>query len=136
MTSDLAEEIGLHLGDGSMNYYNGRGLYQLRGHFEDDKSHYILRIKPLYKTLFNIDISLRDMPSTGVYGFQIWSNALVNYKHNSLGLPLGPKRDFLVPSIIADNNEFSKIFLDMFLHYIYKSRMIPSILHEILNHFY
>ena len=111
MSSDLAEEIGLHLGDGSMNYYNGKGLYQLRGHIKDDKQHYILRIKPLYKILFNIDISLRDMPSTGVYGFQIWSDTLVNYKYNILGLPLGPKHDFLIPSTIAENDEFSRSFV-------------------------
>ena len=111
MNSDLAEEIGLHLGDGSMNYYNGKGLYQLRGHITDDKSHYIIRIKPLYKSLFNIDIRLRDMHSTGVHGFQIWSNALVDYKHNFLGLPLGPKHDFLVPNTITNNDEFSKSFL-------------------------
>jgi len=111
MTSDLAEEIGLHLGDGSMNYYNGKGLYQLRGHMEDDKSHYSSRIQPLYKKLFDIDVNLRDMPSTGVHGFQIWSNDLVNFKKNILGLPLGPKHDFLIPNIIIENDEFSKSFL-------------------------
>ncbi|MGV8150534.1 MAG: LAGLIDADG family homing endonuclease [Candidatus Woesearchaeota archaeon] len=111
MTEDLAEETGLHLGDGSMNFYNGKGLYQLRGHFEDDKPHYILIIKPLYKRLFNIDVSLRDMPSTRVFGFQLWSDELINFKKNILGLPLGPKRDFLVPSIISENDEFSKSFI-------------------------
>jgi intein/homing endonuclease len=111
MNNDLAEEIGLHLGDGSMNYYNGKGLYQLRGHIEDDKPHYILRIKPLYKSLFNIDISLREMSSTGVYGFQIWSDALVNYKYKVLGLPLGPKHEFLIPSTIVENDEFCKAFI-------------------------
>ncbi len=111
MTPDLAEEVGLHLGDGSMNYYSGKGLYQLRGHMEDDKSHYISRIKPLYKLLFNIDISLRDMPSTRVFGFQIWSDKLVNFKKNILGLPVGPKHDFLIPSVIVGNDEFSRSFI-------------------------
>lgn len=50
----LAEEIGLHLGDGSMNFYKGKGFYQLRGHLRDDKQHYIERIKPLYNHLFNL----------------------------------------------------------------------------------
>lgn len=111
MNCDLAEETGLHLGDGSMNFYNGKGLYQLRGHIEDDKPHYALIIKPLYKKLFNIDLSLRDMPSTGVHGFQIWNDELVNYKHKVLGLPLGPKHDFLVPTVIAENDEFSRSFI-------------------------
>jgi len=111
MTEDLAEETGLHLGDGSMNFYNGKGLYQLRGHITDDKSHYIFRIKLLYKRLFNIDVNVRDMSSTGVCGFQIWSDELVYFKRKTLGLPLGPKHDFLVPSVIAENDKFSRSFL-------------------------
>jgi hypothetical protein len=111
MTEDLAEETGLHLGDGSMNFYHGKGSYQLRGHLIDDKPHYLFRIKPLYKKLFNIDVSLRDMPSAGVHGFQIWSNELVDFKSRVIGLPLGPKHDFLIPSVIVENDLFSRSFL-------------------------
>jgi len=57
-----------------------RGLYQLRGHIEDDKTHYEKRIKPLFEKLFDIKISIRDMPSTRVVGFQIWHDKLVNFK--------------------------------------------------------
>jgi len=110
MNEDLAEEIGLHLGDGSMNFYNGKGLYQLRGHLIDDKPHYMSRVRPLYKKLFNIDINVRDMNSTGVSEFQIWSDELVNFKRD-LGLPLGPKTDFLAPSVILENDKFSRSFL-------------------------
>ena len=63
-SADLAEEIGLHLGDGSMNFYNGKGFYQLRGHIKDDKEHYKTRIKDLYQKLYNITPKLRDMPSS------------------------------------------------------------------------
>ena len=111
MTEDLAEETGWHLGDGSMNYYKGEGLYSLRGHYEDDKPHYIDRIKPLFMKLYNINISLRDMPSTRVYGFQIWSNKLIDYKHEILGLPLGPKHNFLIPSIIANDDNLARNFI-------------------------
>ena len=41
ISSELAEEVGWHIGDGSMNFYKNRGkirgFYQLRGHIEDDK---------------------------------------------------------------------------------------------------
>ena len=107
----LAEEVGLHLGDGSMNYYNNKGLYQLRGHIIDDQEHYQLRIKWIYKKLFNIDLNLRKMPSCGVYGFQIWSNELVKFKEEFLGLPLGKKIEFGIPKEIIDNLGFSKSFL-------------------------
>ena len=68
ISPELAEEIGWHIGDGSMNFYKNRGklkgFYQLRGHIEDDKAHYEIRIKPIFKKLFDINIRIREMPST------------------------------------------------------------------------
>jgi hypothetical protein len=100
ITPELAEETGWHIGDGTMNFYNNagklKGFYQLRGHIEDDKPHYLIRIKPIFKKLYGIDISLREMPSTRVFGFQIWSNELVKFKE-SLGLTCGPKLDLIIP---------------------------------------
>ena len=94
-SEELAEETGLHIGDGSMNFYENkydiRGIYSLRGHIKDDKEHYDKTIKKLYKNLYGINVSLRDMPSDGVYGFQKWSNNLVNFKHKILKLCLGKK---------------------------------------------
>ena len=62
ITPELAEEVGWHIGDGSMNFYNNKGFYQLRGHIEEDKAHYLLRIKPLFERLYGIKINLREMP--------------------------------------------------------------------------
>ena len=102
ITSELAEETGWHIGDGSMNYYKNhgkiKGIYQLRGHIEDDKMHYISRIKPLFKKIYNLNISLREMPSTRVFGFQIWADELVEFKQK-LGLPIGKKLDISIPEI-------------------------------------
>src|SRR3989344_3727221 len=110
-SSELAEEIGLHLGDGSMNFYKGRGFYQLRGDINSDRAHYESVIKPLYKKLYNLDVNLRDMPSDSVYGFQIWSQALVSFKAHALKLPLGFKRDFDVPWFIIGNDDYKKSFV-------------------------
>ena len=103
ITPELAEETGWHLGDGSMNIYNHkdgkkRGFYQLRGHIEDDVEHYIERIKPLFKLLYDIDISLRKMPKTRVFGFQLWNCELIKFKQK-LGLPLGKKFDITISEI-------------------------------------
>jgi len=108
ITRELAEETGWHIGDGSMNFYKNhgkvRGVYQLRGHISDDKNHYITRIKPFFKTLYNLDISLREMPSTRVFGFQIWNDELVNFKHK-LGLPLGKKTNVEIPKGMLNKKE-------------------------------
>jgi len=111
ITQELAEESGWHIGDGSMNYYNNKGyvkgIYQLRGHIVDDREHYINVIKPIFKLLYGVDISLRLMPSTRVFGFQIWCNKLVKFKEK-LGLPLGKKFDISIPEVFLVNDELKK----------------------------
>ena len=96
ISEELAEEIGWHIGDGSMNYYNNRGMYQLRGHIEEDKLHYIQRIKPLFEKVYSVKINLREMPSTRVFGFQIWNDKIIEFKQQ-LGLPLGKKLELEIP---------------------------------------
>jgi hypothetical protein len=107
ITPELTEETGWHIGDGSMNFYRNkgklRGIYQLRGHIEDDKEHYLVRIKPLFKHFYNITLNLREMPSTRVFGFQIWNDKLINFKVK-LGLPLGKKFNISIPSHFLENN--------------------------------
>ena len=105
MNALLAEEIGWHLGDGSMNWYNGKGLYQLRGHLTDDRAHYEKCIKQSFAELFGINVSLREMKSTGVFGFQIWSDGLVKFKQK-LGLPVGPKGECALPYEILQDQKF------------------------------
>ena len=110
LTQELAEETGWHIGDGSMNFYSNKGkltgIYQLRGHIEDDKGHYTNRIKPLFEKLYGIKINLREMPSTRVFGFQIWNDSLIKFKHK-LGLPLGRKFDVVIPKIFLQNNKLT-----------------------------
>ena len=106
MTEDLAEETGIHMGDGSMGIYSGKGLYQLRGHLIDDRYHYETFICSLYKRIYNLDVSLRDMPSTGVLGFQVWNDDLVSFKHSFIGLPLGKKVNMSLPPLINSKKLF------------------------------
>jgi len=111
ISPQLAEEIGWHIGDGSMNFYKNRGqtkgFYQLRGHIEDDKKHYLERIKPIFKKLFGVVPSIREMPSTRVIGFQIWDNDLVHFKNN-LGLPLGKKLEITIPKKVLSKKGLKK----------------------------
>ena len=111
ISSELAEEIGWDIGDGSMNFYKNRGklkgFYQLRGHIEDDKEHYEKRIKYLFKKLFDIEIRIRDMPSTRVVGFQIWNDNLIEFK-KKFGLPLGKKYEIAIPKELLVNINLKK----------------------------
>ena len=108
----LAEETGLHIGDGTMNFYRQKnkikGSYELRGHIIDDRPHYDTRIKEIYKELYNIKVPLKEMRKTGVFGFQIWSDSLVNFKSKILGLPLGPKKEISIPYQFLNKNHLKK----------------------------
>ena len=81
-----------------------KGIYQLRGHIDDDREHYLNRIKPIFKLLYGFDVSLRVMPSTRVFGFQIWCNKLVDFK-KGLGLPLGKKFDIEIPLVFLESDK-------------------------------
>jgi DNA-binding transcriptional regulator WhiA len=111
ISTKLAEEVGWHIGDGSMNFYKNRGklkgFYQLRGHIKDDREHYEIRIKPLFEKLFNIKLKIREMPSTRVIGFQIWSDDLINFK-KKLQLPLGSKYRITIPNIFLSKEDLKK----------------------------
>ena len=93
-----------------MNFYKNKnktgGFYQLRGHIIDDKEHYETRIKELYNSVYNLKPSMREMKSTGVYGFQIWSDAIINFKKQVLKLPLGEKVEIGIPKIFYKKKEF------------------------------
>ncbi len=108
-SEELAEETGLHIGDGTMNFYMNRGKilgsYALRGHIVDDRRHYDTVIKKLYFRLYGLKLSLREMPNDGVYGFQKWSNDLVNFKNKVLKLTLGKKIDIKIPEVFTNNNQ-------------------------------
>lgn len=110
ITPELAEEIGWHIGDGTMNFYKNKGVikgsYALRGHIEDDRNHYDIRIKEFYKQIYNLKLSLRKMPSTRVYGFQKWSDDIVNFKNKILDLPLGKKLNIEIPKFLFKKEEF------------------------------
>lgn len=104
LTEDLSEETGIHIGDGSLNVYKGRFLYSLRGHLIDDKEYYEKHIRVLFRELYGIDVHIRKWPD--VIGFQITSNAIGTFKHEIIGLPLGPKVDIGIPDKIMNKRKF------------------------------
>jgi hypothetical protein len=109
MTPELAEETGIHTGDGSMNHYRNIYMYSLRGHKTDDKRYFIDFLKPLYKRLFNLDVNIRENSDT--IGFQKCSTELVVFKHVVMGLPLGPKEEISIPDEIFGDKKYLACFI-------------------------
>ncbi len=106
----LAEETGIHVGDGSMNIYNKSHCYTLACHHIDDKEYIDKYIVQLYNKIYNIKVKPKIW-SQGSYGFRIHNKEIINFKHKILSLPLGKKTDIVIPKIIFENNKLSLAFI-------------------------
>ena len=100
ITPELAEEIGMHYGDGFLS--EKRNTYRLKGNIKDEVEYYTEYIRPLFKKLYNIDISLKEYDS--VFGFELYSQAIWEFKTKTLGIKPGKKYDLNFPDILKVNN--------------------------------
>ncbi len=100
ITPKLAEEIGMHLGDGFLSLH--RNEYRLKGSPFDEREFYQGFVAPLYKELFNLEVKLKDYGTS--YGFEACSKALWTFKSKVLKIPVGRKTGIRVPEIIKVND--------------------------------
>lgn len=96
MSPELAEEIGIHLGDGCMSF--NRNYFSVKTNKKEEQ--YITGfLFPLYKKLYNLDLKLMRLES--VSGFEVYSKALCEFKNKVIGLPYGEKiHKIIVPELI------------------------------------
>ncbi|NYZ79850.1 hypothetical protein H0N95_01200, partial [Candidatus Micrarchaeota archaeon] len=134
LTPLLAEEIGMHVGDGSLS--NKKYYYSLRGDIKE-KDYYATFVLPAYKKLFNLDLNLLERPP--ICGIEMSSRALYEFKRDVIGLPVGEKVGRVdVPSCIIESRD--EVIISSFLRgvfdtdgcvYFLKSRRYPRIQLEI-----
>lgn len=105
LDEDLAEEIGIHLGDGTLFYSKPTGKYyfSVRGGY-DEEEYYRNFILPLYKKLYNLDLPL--LKRSLACGFEVSSKALYEFKTKTLGICSGVKTYKAdVPKAILESND-------------------------------
>ncbi|UCD04237.1 MAG: hypothetical protein JSW73_01190 [Candidatus Woesearchaeota archaeon] len=103
----VAEETGIHIGDGSMSIYNGIPCYTVACNANKEREYVEKYIAPLIKEVYGIKPKLR-MWSEGAYGFRIVSREVIEFKNKELGLPLGPKKEIEIPFKIIKNMNLAK----------------------------
>jgi len=101
---ELAEDIGIQIGDGSVNYRKNnkdKGSYRIQvyGNITEDRHYLINFVKPLKEKLFGIKVYSNENKVAGTIFLTIYSKNLV-YFYNSLGFPIGPKINIKIPSFI------------------------------------
>ncbi len=109
ISSELAEEIGIHLGDGCLSF--NRRYFSVKTN-KKEEDYMVNFLFPLYKKLYNIDLKLMRLPS--VVGFEICSPALFDFKNKVLKIPYGNKVEKIeVPKIIIEskNKEIYRAFI-------------------------
>ena len=100
LTPELAEEIGMHFGDGFLS--EKRYEYRLKGNPNDEKEYYENYIKLLFRKLFNIDVSLKDFRTS--YGFELKSKAIWEFKIRILKIKPGNKYNLYIPDTLKVND--------------------------------
>jgi hypothetical protein len=101
-SAQLAEFIGIMMGDGSLTPYQATVTL----HLHDDRA-YSLYVRTLMESLFHTAPNIYERPKESVRTIVIPRKALVDYLH-SLGLPIGNKvkQQFSVPSWILENKKY------------------------------
>ena len=102
----LAEEIGIHVGDGSLGIYKHKSgikyLYTISGH-HNDELYFRKFIIPLMYRLYNIYPSIYKRKDEKSMELNYQSKGLIHFK-KSIGLPLGKKEEIVIPKKIIMSN--------------------------------
>ena len=115
---NTAELVGLSFGDGSLTYRTGnrRLRFQLRGSLKEDKEHYDSYVIPLFdkeimNPIFNgKKVGIVFNKNAGFYGISKESKKL-KLLNDSLGIPIGVKKDLFIPGWIKDDKKYTNRFL-------------------------
>lgn len=109
MSEELAEEIGIHLGDGTLP--NKKYYFSVRGGYNEEE-YYTKFVLSLYKKIYNIELPL--IKRSSACGFEVNSKALYNFKNKTLGFVTGIKTHRIeVPKQIidGDNEKIMRAFI-------------------------
>ncbi len=105
LTNELAEDIGIHVGDGSLYKYNSGNLHYgflYSGNVKEKE--YIEHIIKLKKKLYDLS-KIRKYMYGNELRFTFHSLALATFYSRVLGLPIGKKRFIDVPKIIKESTD-------------------------------
>ncbi len=113
MTETLAEETGIHIGDGNL-YVNTNKAgsksynYNISGDLTDEYLYHTEHIAKIMKDLYNIGGWFLERVNKNSIESRYKSKTIVEFKNKILNLPIGPKKNIEIPKDILSNNEYMK----------------------------
>jgi intein-encoded DNA endonuclease-like protein len=112
---ELAELIGIHIGDGCISENDRYSEYYLGGDLTEEKEYHDNWVGPLFNKkimnpLFGKDVNYKEHPKVGIYGFHIFKKELVDF-FKSFGIKAGSKMNMGIPRAILGNKKLLKRFI-------------------------
>jgi len=104
ITMEVAELVGIHIGDGYQRASNDFYEIEVVGSDVDERQYIDNYVVPLYERVYGIRPKPKIYERRGVYGFRIRSKAIFTFQ-KSLGLPVGRKISVAIPEIIMNSGE-------------------------------
>jgi intein/homing endonuclease len=110
-SEELAESVGIMFGDGCMNSYsNHTHLIEIAGNSITDRDYHLMRIRNLFKNLFNVTPFFGKGSGEHAIRSIIRSKKIVDFLE-SKGVHKGKKDILIVPTWIRQNDSFFKAFI-------------------------
>ncbi len=104
LTEELAEDIGIQIGDGSItdDFHDNSHHYKIEcfGNISEDVIYLEKFVIPLKKRLFNVSLTLKKHPIAGTCYIKFESKGLFNFYKNVIGLKINRKDNMFIPKII------------------------------------
>lgn len=112
---DLAELLGMHIGDGCISVNKRYSEYYLGGDLKEEKEYHNEWVKPLFNKkimipLYGREVTYKEHPKVGIYGFHIFDKKIVEF-FNQLGVKSGKKIKIRIPKSIRRDLSLAKRFL-------------------------
>jgi hypothetical protein len=112
---DIAEIIGMHIGDGCISVNKRYSEYYLGGDLIEEREYHDKWVTPLFNKkimipLYNKKVNYKEHPKVGIYGFHIFDKKIVEL-FKSFGITSGSKINIRIPLKIRKNKGLYKRFL-------------------------
>lgn len=104
----LAEETGIHIGDGYMIYQKNGYSLVYAGNLFKDKVH-MQFLRSLLKDPYNIDSNVKEIRQHSLIYIRIFSKAICTFKNSILKMPFGEKYESIdIPKVFQSNPPLAK----------------------------
>lgn len=115
INGEIAEILGIHVGDGCISVNKRYKEYALSGDIREEREYYDNWVVPLFsknivKPLLNKELVAKEYKKNGTYGFYIFNSKIVDF-FLDFGIPFGSKLNIGIPKQILENKKLSKRFL-------------------------